>query len=105
MASDIQSRNAVRALVERFEQMSAQHLSLAYVLAKKATYAQLLEEASETMATVIQPVITANVALSRMYVALDDPDAHWSAALMNMLKLRTDRYHVRGSLSCREGAE
>jgi hypothetical protein len=88
MASDIQSRNAVRALLERFEQMSAQHLSLAYVLAKKdpATYAQLLAEAGETMATVIQPVITANVALSRMYVALDGPDRDWSAALMNMLK-------------------
>jgi hypothetical protein len=38
------------------------------------------------MATVIQPVITANVALSRMYVAVDGPDRDWSAALMNMLK-------------------
>jgi hypothetical protein len=38
------------------------------------------------MATVIQPVITANVALSRMYVALDDPDRDWNAGPMSMLK-------------------
>jgi hypothetical protein len=87
MTSDIQSRNAVRALVERFEQMSAQHLSLAYVLAKRdsAAYAQLLEEASETKMAVIQPVITSDIALGQMYMALDDPNADWSAALMNWL--------------------
>ena len=87
MASDIQSRNAVRALVERFEQMSAQHLGLAYVLVKRdpAAYAQLLKEVSETMATVIQPAITADIACSQIYMALDDPNADWSAALMNML--------------------
>ena len=87
MTTDIQARKAVRALVERFEQMSAQHLTLAYLLAKKdpAAYARLLEEASATMATVIQPVITADIARSQMYMALEDPNADWSAALVNML--------------------
>ena len=37
------------------------------------------------MATVIQPAITADIACSQIYMALDDPNADWSAALMNML--------------------
>lgn len=87
MVSDIEARNAVRQLMKRFDLIQAQHLGLAYVLAKRdaAEYARLLDAAEGVIPTVIQPAAEADVLHSQVYAALDDPNADWCQAVLSML--------------------
>ncbi len=63
MASDGEARNAVLHLMKRFDLIQAQHLGLAYVLAKRDSeeYARLLEAADQAITTVIQPLADSDV--------------------------------------------
>src|SRR5207244_6408665 len=87
MVSDTEARNAVRQLMKRFDLIQAQHLGLAYVLAKRdaAEYAQLLDSAERVIPTVIQPAAEADVLHSQVYAALDNPSADWCKAVLSML--------------------
>jgi len=87
MVSDTEARNAVRQLMKRFDLIQAQHLGLAYVLAKRdaAEYAQLLDSAERVIPTVIQPAAEADVLHSQVYAALDNPSADWCQAVLAML--------------------
>ena len=87
MVSDAEARNAVRQLLKRFDLIQAQHLGLAYVLAKRASeeYARLLEAAEEAIATVIQPLADTDVHRGKVYTALDNPSADWCQEVLSML--------------------
>jgi len=87
MASDGEARNAVLHLMKRFDLIQAQHLGLAYVLAKRDSeeYARLLEAADQAITTVIQPLADSDVKRGQVYAALDDPDADWCKAVLSML--------------------
>jgi hypothetical protein len=71
MVSDTLARNAVRQLMKRFDLIQAQHLGLAYVLAKRdaAEYARLLDAVEEVIPTVIQPAAEADALRSQVYEA------------------------------------
>jgi hypothetical protein len=87
MVNDIEARNAVRELMKRFDSINEQHLSIAYVLAKRDSqdYARLLESAERAASLVMQPLMTAETQHNRVYAALDDPDADWPKAVFAML--------------------
>ena len=87
MVNDTEARKAVRQLMERFDVIQAQHLGMAYVLADRdpQEYARLLEAAEKATATVIQPVIDADVHRGEVYAALGDPNADWCKAVLSML--------------------
>jgi hypothetical protein len=87
MVSDAEARNAVLHLMKRFDLIQAQHLGLAYVLAKRDSeeYARLLEAADEAITAVIQPLADADVERGQVYAALDDPNADWCKAVLSML--------------------
>ena len=87
MVSDTEARNAVRQLMKRFDLIQAQHLGLAYVLAKRdaAEYARLLDAAEGVIPTVIQPAAEADALHSQVYAALDNPNADWCQAVLSML--------------------
>ena len=87
MVSDAEARNAVLHLMKRFDLIQAQHLGLAYVLAKRDSeeYARLLEAADKAVTTVIQPLADSDVKRGQVYAALDDADADWCKAVLSML--------------------
>jgi hypothetical protein len=84
MVSDAEARNAVLHLMKRFDLIQAQHLGLAYVLAKRDSeeYARSLEAADKAITTVIQPLADSDVKRGQVYAALNDPDADWSVLSM-----------------------
>jgi len=87
MVDGVETRDAVRQLMKRFEVIAAQGNAIAYVLAKRGSqeYARLLESAEVALKTVIQPMSEADQDGSAIYAALDDPKADWSKAVLAML--------------------
>jgi hypothetical protein len=85
--SDTDARNAVRKLLERFDLIAAQGAALAYVLARKGRqeYEQLLEAAEIAQKIVVEPLTARDAKHDQVYQALDDPNADWSKAVVDML--------------------
>jgi hypothetical protein len=87
MASDAEARKAVLELMRRFDSINEQHLSMAYVLAKRdsGNYARLLESAERAATLVIRPLKDADSQHNQVYSALDDPEAGWPTVVFAML--------------------
>lgn len=85
MTNDIDARDAVRRSLRRFDLINAQRLSLAYVLAEQDAkeYARLLTKAEQAEKNIIRPKFSSE--LTRVYAALDDPNADWPKAVLERL--------------------
>jgi len=85
MVDDTEARDAVRQLLRRFDLINAQRLSLAYVLAEQDAkeYARLLTKAEQAEKNIIRPRIGPDQ--TKVYAALDDPNADWAKAVLEIL--------------------
>lgn len=88
MVNDSEARDAVRQLLKRFDAINSQRLGMAYVLAETDAdeYVRLCAAAEKAEEAVIKPV--ASEQHSKVYAALDDPNADWPKAVFELLDTR-----------------
>jgi hypothetical protein len=85
MSRELEARIAVRKLLERFDEINALRLGVAYVLAKRdsAAYESILVEAESVARNEMAASIRSEHA--PVYAALDDSSQNWCEVLLKTL--------------------
>ena len=90
MATDAESRDAVRQFMKSRDLLDARWAALAYVLVKRdpKEYEKLLEAAEKAIPFVTKLLEVGDDLHKQVYIALDDPNADWPKALLAWLNLK-----------------